>query len=81
MLRSHTRAYIEKYKEEHPCVDCGETDIRVLQFDHRDPSNKLAKVNDLAKNKGIQAVIDEIKKCDVRCANCHQKKHYEERNK
>lgn len=81
MLRSHTRTYIEEYKRNHPCVDCGEKDIRVLQFDHRDPSLKVAKVNDLAKNKGIDSVIKEIEKCDVRCANCHQRKHYEERNK
>ena len=32
---------------EHPCVDCGETDMLVLQFDHRDRTDKVIEVGRL----------------------------------
>lgn len=55
-----------------PCVDCGEKDIVVLQFDHvrgkkRKDLSRLMSYSD-------EAVRAEISKCDVRCANCHQRK-------
>ena len=43
--RIKRREFIDIYKEAHPCIDCGNNDIRVLQFDHRDPSTKIATVN------------------------------------
>jgi hypothetical protein len=63
---------------ERPCVDCGETDPIVLEFDHvtgkKDRSiTKL--VSDKSSWKKIQ---DEIDKCEVRCRNCHRKRHAEE---
>lgn len=62
----------------HPCVDCGEDDIRVLEFDHRPGTVKKNGVCNLinlgVSRKVIQAEID---KCDVRCANCHAIKTYE----
>jgi len=32
--RERNRAFLHEYLEAHPCVDCGESDIRVLEFDH-----------------------------------------------
>lgn len=72
-LRDQKRELLAAYLTEHPCVNCGVSDVRVLDFDHRDPT---------AKHKGIaqmftggwtwQAILAEIDKCDVRCANCHR---------
>lgn len=78
-MRQPIRDYIDNYKRSHPCVDCGEDDIRVLQFDHRDPSEKLNTISKLSSCSSLATVIEEISKCDVRCANCHQRKHYKER--
>lgn len=62
----------------HPCVDCGERDVRVLDFDHRDGSSKSAEVMRLAQNGySVARVMVEIAKCDVRCRNCHAKVTYE----
>ncbi|TAJ47562.1 MAG: hypothetical protein EPO52_11915 [Herbiconiux sp.] len=69
---------IGRHLVEHPCVDCGEADLRVLDFDHRDATQKAAEVMILAKNGySLRRVIDEIAKCDVRCRNCHAKVTYE----
>lgn len=55
------------------CVDCGETNVVVLEFDHIDPSGKEYNVADLLRRSGsAEKLIKEIEKCQVRCANCHR---------
>lgn len=34
--RNKTRQYLSNYLFKNPCIDCGEKDIRVLDFDHID---------------------------------------------
>lgn len=69
---------IKEYLESHPCVDCGNHDIRVLHFDHmRDKeSNVMEMVYHCASWEKIE---DEIAKCEVRCANCHMIKTWPHR--
>ena len=67
-----TERYIYGYLLEHPCVDCGESDVIVLEFDHiRGEKRKEISV---LKRSSLKAVIKEIEKCEVRCANCHRRK-------
>lgn len=69
---------IGEYLLAHPCVDCGEADIRVLDFDHRDGADKAAEVMRLAKAAySWVRVMAEIAKCDVRCRNFHARVTYE----
>jgi len=74
-------AHIERigaYLLDHSCVDCGERDIRVLDFDHRDGSEKAAEVMKLAKAAYSWARVSaEIAECDVRCRNRHARVTYE----
>ena len=68
---------MRSYLLDHPCVDCGEGDPIVLEFDHRDPKNKLFALGAaVGLGYSLVRVIDEIEKCDVRCANCHRKEHW-----
>ena len=62
-----------QYLLEHCCVDCGEPDPIVLQFDHV-RGKKIKKVSTMIKTYAWQAVLEEIEKCDVVCANCHSKR-------
>ncbi len=68
------REIIITHLRRNPCVDCGEQDIVVLEFDHRDPTTKVANIANLISGGTIQALKEEIVKCEVRCANCHRRK-------
>lgn len=66
--------YVFDYLKEHPCVDCNEIDPIVLEFDHikgkkRDSISAL-----ICHGFSLEAIQKEIKKCVVRCANCHRRK-------
>ncbi len=66
------KAYLAHYLTEHPCVDCGNADVRVLDFDHRPEFDKRDDVMSLVRDGNSRRTIDaEIAKCDVRCRNCH----------
>jgi hypothetical protein len=70
-----TRKIVFDYLREHPCVDCGEVDIAVLEFDHRDRATKELPVAALiVQGYKLERVMAEIEKCDVRCANCHRRR-------
>jgi len=70
--RQRNREFIAGYLSTHPCVDCGEADPVVLEFDHRDPNTKANGVGRLVHTTTLPAVRVEIEKCDVRCGNCHR---------
>lgn len=61
-----------QYLREHPCVDCGEKDIMVLEFDHQ--RDKLMDISTLIRRGSLQTVKNEVAKCEVRCANDHRRK-------
>ena len=57
------------------CMDCKETDLIVLELDHRDSSQKKYKISDVRRTKiKIEDFIAEVDKCDVVCANCHRRR-------
>lgn len=52
-----------------PCVDC---DVAYpswnMHFDHK--RDKIRNVSRM-RNSSLKAILDEIEKCDLVCANCH----------
>ena len=80
-VRLSQQEYIAVYLQDHHCIDCGETDILVLEFDHKDRTTKSDAVGNLIKRGfPLRKVIKEITKCEVRCANCHRRKTARENN-
>jgi hypothetical protein len=76
--RQLLREFIREQKQGKSCIRCGIADHRVLDFHHRDPSQKRASLSKLWKqNAGRRAIMDEIAKCDLLCANCHRILHWE----
>lgn len=59
------------YKNCGGCVDCGESNIATLQFDHV-KGKKIANISELVRNSAsIDKIKKEISKCEIVCANCH----------
>ncbi|MEX1178589.1 MAG: hypothetical protein WEB09_09020 [Nitriliruptor sp.] len=67
-----------KYFATHPCVDCGETDPIVLEFDHI--GTKRFGISDGLRNRPWDVVLEEIAACEVVCANCHRRRTYRRGN-
>lgn len=60
------------YLQGKSCIDCGGT--KNLQFDHIDPETKLFEVGS-GWGRTIESIEAEIAKCEVRCFDCHMKRH------
>lgn len=55
-----------------PCADCRQIyPYYVMQFDHREGETKVAVISKMVANASLQMILDEVKKCDVVCGNCH----------
>lgn len=67
------REWIFSYLELHPCI-CGEADPVCLDFDHV-RGKKRMEVSRMIGVYSWEAIEKEISKCEVRCANCHRKRH------
>jgi hypothetical protein len=75
-IRAEVREKLLVYLIDHPCVDCGNTDPRVLEFDHV-RGKKVMSISDLIRyGRSWEVIFVEIKKCQVRCANCHKIRTY-----
>ncbi|MES1975847.1 MAG: hypothetical protein V4472_25595 [Pseudomonadota bacterium] len=61
------------YLAEHRCVDCGEDDPTVLEFDHV-RGKKIRAIASMTVGYSWPMILAEIAKCEVRCANCHRRR-------
>jgi hypothetical protein len=69
------RAYVAEYLRSHPCVDCGESDPIVLEFDHVDREEKDTEIASLVRwGCSLLRLQSEIAKCAVRCVHCHRRR-------
>jgi len=75
--RKKNKAFVNRVKRMHNCVDCGEDNPVVLDFDHV-KGYKRGNISDMARwSYSLETIKEEIRKCEIRCANCHRKKTHE----
>ncbi|HZT43346.1 MAG TPA: hypothetical protein VFA07_14350 [Chthonomonadaceae bacterium] len=60
------------YLKSHPCVDCGEDNPIVLEFDHVRGTKKLTIGSSIGYGYSWSTILEEIEKCEVRCVKCHR---------
>lgn len=80
--RQERYALIRAIKEGSPCSDCERKfPYFVMDFDHRDRTTKVKDISLLVKQYAPwHKVLDEVKKCDLVCANCHRLRTYKGQN-
>lgn len=71
LLLERTR-YLLDYFARNPCVDCGEGDPVVLEFDHL--RDKRFSIGQELVRRSWRSILAEIEKCEVVCANCHRRR-------
>ena len=77
-LRRAKKAYVrERLRTAGGCIRCGVDDPVVLDWHHVDPAVKVAEIGTMAKEHGWDALMAELDKCVVVCANCHRRIHHE----
>lgn len=78
-IKERNRAVVTSYLSGKCCVDCGNTDPRVLDFDHV-RGEKVGNVSHDVRNAWpVRKLLEEIGKCEIRCANCHRIVTFERR--
>lgn len=73
------RDWVNDYLKNNPCVDCGEDDWIVLEFDHVRGEKEMEVSLALYRGWSLEKIKKEIEKCEVRCANCHRRVTYQRR--
>lgn len=64
-----------------PCCDCSKTfPVYVMEFDHLYGKKKYT-IAALISKLGIKKLQEELKKCEVVCANCHSIRTFKRRIK
>lgn len=72
--RIANRQRFYEYLKNKSCVDCGERDPLVLEFDHV-RGEKCGNISEMVSNGASWTRIEcELAKCEIRCANCHRRK-------
>ena len=75
------RRQFAEIKSSLKCARCPENHPAALDFHHHDPSTKELGVSAMVHSGWhIDRIKEEIAKCEVLCANCHRKHHWDERN-
>jgi hypothetical protein len=75
--RAFKNSLTEKFAEwlsDKSCVDCGENDPVVLDCDHVRGHKLFGIASMLNNTKPWEIILEELNKCEVRCANCHRRK-------
>lgn len=72
--RNNIAEQVREYKKTLTCERCGFNDHRALQFHHIDGDDKVAEIANM-RGWGFDTIKEEIAKCEVLCANCHQIEH------
>lgn len=63
------------YLTQNPCVQCGEQNPILLDFDHLEPKTKTKSVSQMVSEGWSWIKISkEIKKCQILCVRCHRLK-------
>ena len=73
LTRARNREFVDAYLRDRKCIDCGECDVRLLEFDHV-LGQKVDCISEMIYHSTPEKLAAELKKCEIRCANCHRRR-------
>jgi hypothetical protein len=78
--RMNLKAWYRDLKKTLCCHKCRESHPAILHFHHKVSNQKELEIS-IAINHGWskERILKEMNKCEVLCANCHAKHHWDER--
>jgi hypothetical protein len=71
--RRRSRAVVLSLLAAAECEDCGMRDVTVLEFDHVG-AKRAAVATLVGQAASRRALLEEVARCDVVCANCHRRR-------
>lgn len=74
--KAANRKLFQEYKKTLKCKRCPENHPACLDFHHKEGKKEQYVSVLAARGYGMKRILEEIKKCEVLCSNCHKKLHY-----
>lgn len=75
--REETNALLRSIKEKNGCMDCKATGLEYYQFDFDHVrGQKKDNLSRMIRWYSYDEVMEEVKKCDIVCSNCHRKRTF-----
>jgi hypothetical protein len=71
-LVAKNRVCMLEYLKTHHCVDCGESNPIMMEFNHLKPEEKVYNISQMMSDFSWDKILSEIEKCEVVCANHHK---------
>jgi hypothetical protein len=75
--RSKCKSVLLQLKQQSHCFCCGVSDWRVLDFHHHWQTKSFDMHEAVKNRRTAEALMTEVEKCFVLCANCHRICHVE----
>ena len=71
------RKWFWEYKSGLGCCRCGENHAATIDFHHNSGDKEKTISKMVADGYSIERICEELEKCEIVCANCHRKIHFE----
>ena len=75
--KNEIRLWFQGQKASLRCSKCGENHPATIDFHHKIGEKEIGVSKMVADGYSINRIKKELEKCDVLCANCHRKVHFE----
>jgi len=67
------RVFIQEYKAEQPCADCGGFfHFSAMDFDHLEDDKEFNIAEGVGRGYSVRKLKSEMSKCELVCSNCHR---------
>lgn len=76
LRKKELRLWMLEYKKTLKCNRCPENHPYCLEFHHKDKNKEFSISKSCSAGRSIKVILIEIAKCEVLCANCHRKEHF-----